>query len=222
MAVTRRFDKAALAQGRAVPAAEDARSLVSCGAPQAGHRLRIVDPESRRPLPDGQVGEIWFSGPRVAAGCWEQAEQPEFHFNARLEGDEYAPWLRTGDLGMLDDAALFITGRLKDLLIFNGLNHYPQDIEQAVAASHPALSPDAGAAFAVEGPDGDLLVVVNEVARTALRDLDGAAVSQAVRNALSDAGGIVLVVDGQPLPPLGPVGAVRRNIALDPDLLGPQ
>ncbi|HEY0511015.1 MAG TPA: amino acid adenylation domain-containing protein [Thermoanaerobaculia bacterium] len=151
----------------AVVAAEGARGLVGCGRPWMDQRLVVVDPESGRPVGDGQEGEIWISGPSVAQGYWRQPEATERDFRARLAG---APadrgescFLRTGDLGFLRGGELFVTGRLKDLLIVRGRNLYPQDIERTVEESHAALRPGCGAAFAVEGDGEERLVIVQEL-----------------------------------------------------------
>ncbi|HEV7786800.1 MAG TPA: fatty acyl-AMP ligase, partial [Thermoanaerobaculia bacterium] len=110
--------------------AAGARGLVGCGRPWMDQRLAVVDPESGRPVSDGQEGEIWISGPSVAQGYWGQPEATERDFRARLAGDPAdageGPFLRTGDLGFLRGGELFVTGRLKDLIIVRGRNHYPQ------------------------------------------------------------------------------------------------
>jgi acyl-CoA synthetase (AMP-forming)/AMP-acid ligase II len=104
-----------------------------------------VDPESWKPLPEGHIGETWISGPSIAAGYWNQAGPSQGTFEGYLDGSQPdlhpGPYLRTGDLGFLQDGELYITGRIKDLIIVQGLNHYPQDIEITVEKSHPALLP---------------------------------------------------------------------------------
>ncbi len=144
-----------------------ARGLVGCGRPWMEQRIAVVDPESGHPAGEGQVGEIWISGPSVAQGYWGLPEATERDFRARLagppEGPGEGPFLRTGDLGFLRGGELFVTGRLKDLLIVRGRNLYPQDIERTAEESHPALRPGCGAAFAVEGDGEEWLVVVQEL-----------------------------------------------------------
>ncbi len=131
-------------------AAGEARALVGCGVAPEGARLQVVDPERSVPCAAGEVGEIWIAGPAVAAGYWGLPEATAASFGART-ADGGGPWLRTGDLGFLDGHGdLFVTGRIKDLIILRGRNHYPQDVELTVERAHPALRPGCGAAFAVE------------------------------------------------------------------------
>ncbi|HYX26461.1 MAG TPA: amino acid adenylation domain-containing protein [Thermoanaerobaculia bacterium] len=150
-----------------VVAAAGARGLVGCGHPWMDQRLAVVDPQSGRPAGAGQEGEIWISGPSVAQGYWGQPEATERDFRARLAGTledpGEGPFLRTGDLGFLSGGELFVTGRIKDLLIIRGRNLYPQDVERTVEESHPALRAGCGAAFAVEGDGEERLVVVQEL-----------------------------------------------------------
>ena len=122
-----------------------ARTLVSSGRGVPRQRIAIVDPQTRRELPAGRVGEIWVAGRNVAAGYWNRPEESVATFDAHLApsddglGDAIAgegPFLRTGDLGFFHDGNLFISGRLKDVIIVHGRNHYPQDIEQTVEACH--------------------------------------------------------------------------------------
>lgn len=157
-------DVAALEQHRIVLAeagAPDSQTLVGCGRAALGTEFAIVDHESLTVREPDEVGEVWVSGPGVAAGYWNRPEETEATFNARLS--KRSRFLRTGDLGFVRDGELFITGRLKDLIIIRGRNHYPQDIERAVQQSHAALKPDAGAAFSVELESEERLVVVQEI-----------------------------------------------------------
>jgi amino acid adenylation domain-containing protein len=141
---------------------DDAQTLVSCGRTFLGQSIAIVDPDSLTRRPPGQVGEIWISGESVAQGYWNRPEETETVFRARLVDTGEGPFLRTGDLGFLNDDDLFITGRLKDLIIIRGRNHYPQDIEWTVEKSHPEARPGCGAAFAVEACGEEQLVIVQE------------------------------------------------------------
>ncbi|MFF3336674.1 fatty acyl-AMP ligase [Streptomyces sp. NPDC002888] len=153
------------ARGEARPAdpGTDARTLVSCGPPGPDTRLLIVDPVSREPRAEGTTGEIWVAGPGVADGYWRRPEESAETFGATTAGGE-GPYLRTGDLGFLLDGELFVTGRLKDLIVVNGRNHHPVDIERACEAAVPGIRRNCGAAFAVEGAAGEpeRLVVVYE------------------------------------------------------------
>jgi acyl transferase domain-containing protein/acyl-CoA synthetase (AMP-forming)/AMP-acid ligase II/acyl carrier protein len=172
-----RVSAAALKEDRAETAApgEDATVFVGCGGPWLGQRLAIVDAGSLAECPPGRVGEIWVSGGSVAQGYWNRPEESEATFRARIAasggGEGY---LRTGDLGFLADGDLCVTGRLKDLIVIRGQNHYPQDVEWTVHASHPAFAPGAAAAFSVEAEGAERLVVVQELKRGAACDLDEA------------------------------------------------
>jgi acyl-CoA synthetase (AMP-forming)/AMP-acid ligase II len=168
--VTRGIDRDALQRNTIVaPAQErDAQILVGCGRQLAGERLAIVDPETRMPLGPGLVGEVWVAGPHVAQGYWRNPEATASVFRARTASGGAQYWLRTGDLGFLDeDGELYITGRIKDLIIIRGINHYPQDIEQTVQDCHAALRRNCGAAFSVPDHNNEeQLVLVQEVERT--------------------------------------------------------
>jgi acyl-CoA synthetase (AMP-forming)/AMP-acid ligase II len=140
--------------------------LVGCGSSWE-QVVRVVDPETLQVLPDGRIGELWVSGPSVAAGYWQQPELTAATFQARTAGGE-GPFLRTGDLGFWHQGELFITGRLKDLIIIRGANHYPDDIESTICGSHPALRPTGAAVFTVDGEEEARLVAVAEVQRTSV------------------------------------------------------
>jgi amino acid adenylation domain-containing protein len=184
------FDAAALESHRAVPAESDTpdgRSLVACGEAWEGQRIAIADPETGFELPAGRVGEIWLAGPSIAAGYWGQDEETARTFGAHLiaaDGSTAGPFLRTGDLGFVAAGELFVTGRLKDLIILRGRNHYPQDLELTAERSHPELRPGGVAAFSIDGGDGELLVVVGEVERRFNAGVE--AVAAAVRQALAE------------------------------------
>ncbi len=188
--VTGSFVAAELERHRVVAAADDrgARALVASGRPVAGDvglEVAIVDAESLARLGEDAVGEIWLQGASVTGGYWSRLELTEGSFHAvTAEGD--GPYLRTGDLGFLHGGDLYVAGRLKDLIIIRGRNHYPQDIELTVEKSHPALRPGCCAAFPVEGEGGEeRLVVVQEVRRDA-RDADLASVLDAIRRAVAE------------------------------------
>jgi fatty acid CoA ligase FadD32 len=177
------FDREQLAAGHAV-VAEGGREVVSVGRP-FGQLVRIVDRTSRTELPDGEVGEIWVHGPHIAAGYWRQPERTAETFDAQLaEGTPAGGWLRTGDLGVRHDGLLYLTGRIKDLIIIDGKNHYPQDIEATVADAHPAIRRGRVAAFEVDGETGAVGVVVAERTREA-DTLDVDAVTRSVRRAVA-------------------------------------
>ncbi|CAL9632487.1 4-hydroxyphenylalkanoate adenylyltransferase [Streptomyces sp. enrichment culture] len=138
------------------------RQLIGVGRPDA-FDVRIVDPRTREPLPEGGVGEIWLRGESIGRGYWNKPELSARVFDARLLGADDGPgWLRTGDLGALVDGELFVTGRLKELLIVHGRNLFPQDVEQEARAAHQALGGQIGAAFGIGAPD-ERVVLVHEV-----------------------------------------------------------
>ncbi len=180
------LDRRALEQGQAAPGeGEQARLLVGCGQGLDGQFLLIVDPATGAPRPDGAVGEVWLSGPSVGQGYWNRPEETERTFRARPVGGDGHAFLRTGDMGFLHDGELVLTGRLKDLIIIRGVNHYPEDIEQTVERCHPALRPGCGAAFAVEIGGEERLVVVQEATLAAPADAEAAFAE--IRYALADA-----------------------------------
>src|SRR5215203_472431 len=167
----------------AVDTFEDGRRLVGCGTAWMEQEIAIVDPETLRRCPPGATGEIWVSGPSVAGGYWQRPEATARDFGARLEGEE-ASFLRTGDLGFVSAGALFVNGRLKDLIILRGRNHYPQDIEVTAEESHPALRPGCGAAFAVDIEGEERLIVIQEVDRR--REAEAEAAAEAIRRAVAE------------------------------------
>ena len=162
-----RLDRDQLANGRVVRAAPDSpaervRLVVGCGTWQDEQDVRVVDPETRELRADGALGEIWVRGPSVAEGYWGRAEESATVFGARLANGAEGTYLRTGDLGFVLDGELHVAGRIKDLLIVRGRNHYPQDIEETVQAVHPAFRPGGGAAFSIDGDGEERLVIVQE------------------------------------------------------------
>ena len=180
------------------------RSVVGCGRTGADHEILIVDPESRTPLPEGEVGEIWFAGPSVGTGYWNRPAETAASFGASPAGRDDPRWLRTGDLGFLAEDALFVTGRIKDVMIVKGRNHYPQDIEGTCYACHADLRRDGSAAFLIEhspgegdpagGRDRQAVVVVAEVAPRIMRDPPMAEIAGAIRSAVSRDHGLHVAV----------------------------
>ena len=163
----------------------ESATLVGCGQTDPSQTIVIADPETCCRCEQNQVGEIWVSGPSIAQGYWNQPEKTQESFHASLTDTQSGPFLRTGDLGFLQNGELFVTGRLKDLIIIRGRNHYPQDIELTVERSHPSLRSGCGAAFAVDAGAEERLVIVQEVERRHLRTLDVEAVAQAIRRAIA-------------------------------------
>jgi acyl-CoA synthetase (AMP-forming)/AMP-acid ligase II len=142
---------------------EGTYTLVGCGQALLSQTIAIVDPLSLIRCPPDQIGEIWVSGPSVAEGYWDRAEETKSTFQVYLADTGEGPFLRTGDLGYLSNGELFITGRLKDLIIVRGSNYYPQDIERTVEESHRAVRPGSVAALSADIEGEERLVVVQEV-----------------------------------------------------------
>jgi len=161
------FDKAGLEEHRAATPdrLRDGVTLVSSGKPCLEERIITVDPQTLLRCDEGRVGEIWVSSAAVAQGYWGRPELTDETFRARLSDTKEGPYLRTGDLGVIFQGQLFVTGRIKDLVIIRGRNHYPQDIELTAESSHPALRPGCSAAFAVVGEDAERLILVAEINR---------------------------------------------------------
>ena len=184
--MTLRLEPHALAQGKAMSVSQDNSSpaatspdvtakpidLVSCGIPAPSVDVRIVDPETGTECLPAHVGEIWVAGETVTQGYWGKDELTRESFQAELahENRFETPrrYLRTGDLGFLEQGHLYITGRVKDLIIVRGGNHYPSDIEQTAGASHPGLLRGSCAAFAVDVDGDEKVVIVQELLRSAL------------------------------------------------------
>jgi len=194
------------------------RTLVKCG-PQSSNRVTIVDPLNLRPCPDGAVGEIWIQGGSVAAGYWRNPEATRETFGGRLEGSE-GDFLRTGDLGFVQDGEVVVSGRLKDLIILRGEHYHPQDIEAVAAKIHPDL--EGGAAFAVEGPEGvESTVLVQEIqrrSRAAWPEI-AAAIAEAVSREMSVNLDEIVLVPGPSVPRTGS-GKVQRRACRDAYLSG--
>lgn len=188
------------------------KNLVGCGRPLAGTEIAIVDAATSQRAEADAVGEIWVRSASVGDGYWRQPNGSREVFEARL-ADGSGPFLRTGDLGFLHDGELFVTGRSKDLVIVHGGNHYPQDLEWTAEHAHTALRPGYGAAFSVDGPDGEALVLALETERRVV-ELDAGAIAAAVRRAVGEIHGlpveqIVLVRSGSL--PRSSSGKIQRN-----------
>jgi acyl-CoA synthetase (AMP-forming)/AMP-acid ligase II len=181
--LVRSLNAAALEQNQ-VTLEPGQRSFVSCGPALPGQTVVIVDPQTLQPCASDQVGEIWVASPSVAQGYWNRREETEQAFHAQLEGSNES-FFRTGDLGFFLGSELFVTGRLKDIIIVRGQNHYPQDIELTVERSHSVLRSGCGAAFTHEVNAQDQLVIVQEVERTALKQLDIAEVAGTISQAIT-------------------------------------
>ncbi|MGH3225284.1 MAG: fatty acyl-AMP ligase, partial [Streptosporangiaceae bacterium] len=181
-----RVDRSALERQVAVPGADGACvDLTSCGPGAADQRIMIADPATSIACAAGQVGEVLVSGPSVAMGYWGRPQETERVFGARVADHDEGPFLRTGDLGFWHEGQLVVTGRLKDLIIVRGQNHYPQDIELTAQRADPVLRPGGAAAFLVAADeDEDRLILVHEVRRQP-GELDVHRVSAAIREAVA-------------------------------------
>jgi acyl-CoA synthetase (AMP-forming)/AMP-acid ligase II len=177
-------------EGQAVEPAEgkSVRKLVGCGFPRLGATVKIVNPETHKECVSGGVGEIWVSGPSVAEGYWQSPDSETF--GAIVADDPSVPYLRTGDLGFVRDGELFVTGRLRDMVIVRGRNHYAEDIEATVEGAHAFLAGHKGAAFAVATPESEALVVVQEVSRQHLHEPNWLSVREAVVDVLAQRHGL--------------------------------
>ena len=189
--------------------------LVSSGRALADHRLEIVDPDTREILGAGRVGEIWVQGSGVTRGYFRRPDATRATFEARTATGE-GPFLRTGDLGFLLDGELFVTSRLKDLIIVAGRNHHPPDIEASAEAAHPLLEPSGCAAFSIDGEHGtEEVVLVAELRRRVRLVAPGAGEdtgSDAPSAAVKRGGGWRRVAAAEI------VAAVRRAVAAGHDL----
>ncbi|ALK32389.1 non-ribosomal peptide synthetase [Burkholderia plantarii] len=193
-ALTRRVDALALQAGRCADAVDGqpAVELVSSGRVGGDQQVRIVDPHSLHASGPGEIGEIWVRGGSVADGYWNREDDTRAQFDARIAGEDSPPFLRTGDLGLLDGGELYVTGRLKELIIIRGRNHYPTDIEQTVEQSSADFRAGCGAAFAIDGEGGERLVVVQEIQRAVRKSLDAEEAGRRAAAAVAAAHGIPL------------------------------
>ncbi len=163
---------------------EGVRNLAGSGRTFFDTRVLIVDPESRLQCSPDAVGEIWVSGTTVAQGYWNRPEETQETFQARLADTGEGPFLRTGDLGFVRNGITYVTGRIKDMIIIDGLNHYPQDIERTVELSHKTVRPGCVAAFSVDADGEERLVVVVEAVMDA--DHNSKSVIAAIRKAIAE------------------------------------
>ncbi|BBD63728.1 amino acid adenylation [Nostoc commune NIES-4072] len=214
--VVSQVEAIALEQNLVVNYEEDnSKKIVGCGHAWLDGKIVIANPKSLRECSSDEVGEIWVSGANIAQGYWNRPTETEKVFNAFLTDSGQGPFLRTGDLGFIRDGELFVTGRLKDVIIIRGRNYYPQDIELTVEQSHPGLNPGCGAAFTVEINGEERLIVVQEVERSYLRKFDMNQVSADIRRAVSQQHelqvyGVVLLKTGN-LPKTSS-GKIQRHV----------
>ena len=166
---------------------EHTRELVGCGTVGIGHQIRIVDPETQIICDNGHIGEIQMSGSSIAQGYWQNSEETAHTFVPDLDN---RVWLRTGDLGFIDNSELFVSGRLKDLIIIRGRNYYPHDIETAANEVVDCVTPGGLAAFSMTVDDNEILVLLAELKRSYLRQADFTTEFAEIRKRLVDDCGI--------------------------------
>lgn len=220
---TLHVSRAALATNVAEPVDDDVAAIELAGSGRVdNHAIRIVDPLSSRLREAGAIGEICIRGPSVTRGYWRREAINADRFQARIDGSDDT-WLRTGDLGFVHDGELYITGRHKDLIIVRGRNYYPQDIETSVQQAFPELREGCGAAFAIVGDNGEALVLVQELERTAVRRNSHEALFQAIAAHVADTFGIrlqALVLSKPATVPKTSSGKLRRSACRDALLAG--
>lgn len=188
---------------------------VNCGVPW--QPVRIVDPKTGTPVAPGEVGEVWVSGPGIGLGYWTGDAVDEARFQAVINAEDGTPYLRTGDLGYLDDGCLHITGRLDDLIIIHGRNHYPQDLELTAEQAHEGIRQGAAAAFSVADGEGQRLVLCCEL-QAAVGGAEADALCERVRQAVYAAHGVrvddVVLTEARSIPKTTS-GKIRRRATRD-------
>lgn len=212
--VVHAVSRAALEVNQVVPShrgQESTTCLVGCGRTVQGQKLAILQPDSFQKCAPDEIGEIWVMGPSIAKGYWGRQEETRQTFHAYVPESGEGPFLRTGDLGCVRDGELFVTGRIKDLLIIRGRNYYPQDLEWMTAQAHETLPLGGGAAFTIEIGHQERPVIVHEVTRRGDRHWPD--VIEAVRRAVAEEdlelAAVVLVRPGSLLRTTS--GKVRRR-----------
>ena len=201
---------------------EGIRIMAGCGKKVCDTIIAIADPQSMTAKADNEVGEVWIKDPSVAQGYWKRPDVTKATFDAYLQDTREGPFLRTGDLGFLHEGELYITGRIKDLIIIRGTNHYPQDIEWSVQELHTALRPDYGAAFSIQDRGEERLIVVQEVERRS-GDLDTETIIADIKQEIAEQHeiqvyGVVLAKSGNILKTAS--GKIQRRACQDRFLTG--
>jgi acyl-CoA synthetase (AMP-forming)/AMP-acid ligase II len=228
------LDREALKEGRVVES-QSGRAVSACGGPTPDHDVAVVNPDTKQRCSETEVGEVWVSGPSVCRGYWGRDEDTLAAFSAELEGDRDKKFLRTGDLGLFRGGQLYITGRLKNIVIIRGLNYSCEDIEDLAQSSHRAVATATGAAFGMEGPNGEQLIVAQEINRGYVDTLDRDEVVAAIQESIVlhygvRASDVVLVQPGRlPRTTSGKIqrqktrdlyGAGKLSVVVEPDSSG--
>ncbi len=182
-----RVNQEALSKNRVVFVTPDEKGidLVSNGHVWMETEIVIVNPDTFSEADENSIGEVWIKGPTVAKGYWNKPEETKRTFSAYTKSGS-GPWLRSGDLGFIFEGNLYITGRLKDMIIIRGVNYYPNDIEYSVQQSHEAFKDNAGAAFSIQVDGVERLVLVQELERNYLRNADHDALMAHIRKVIAD------------------------------------
>lgn len=190
--IVNHFDSNALTQGKVKIShnKKTARELVACGQVIPRHRILIVNPDTKLPCEENEIGEIWFVGESVARGYWNNAEETKDTFLATIAKTDSPHYLRTGDLGFLYNDNLYFAGRIKNLIIIRGRNFYANDLEYIAANCHPALMQGRSAVFPVEIGDEENFVVVSEVRRSEIRQYTGEEVINTIKKSIAEVYGI--------------------------------
>jgi acyl-CoA synthetase (AMP-forming)/AMP-acid ligase II len=180
------FDIEQLKSNKAVENSDTGNSITipSCGNITEGQKVIIVNPDNILQCKDGNIGEIWIKGESVALGYWNNEPETTRTFRAYLSDTGEGPFLRTGDLGFLYLDNLYITGRLKDMIIIAGHNHYPQDIEITVEEAHDAIRQGCGAAFSIDHKNVEKLVIVYEMKRKYYKAINQDEIKNVIRDAV--------------------------------------
>jgi acyl-CoA synthetase (AMP-forming)/AMP-acid ligase II len=152
---------------------DNAGGHVGCGRAFGDTKIAIVDPQTAHPVDPGAIGEIWVGGDSIASGYWNNPDATNATFNATLATDQNSKWLRTGDLGFIGDGELFITGRLRELIIIAGRNHFPVDLERTTETADAAIATGGAAAFSVDINGVERLIILAEVRREFVRSARG-------------------------------------------------
>jgi len=213
-----KIDATALQENKVLPANTNSAKtveLVGCGHSWMETKIEIVDPATFERRAENEVGEIWVSGPTVAKGYWNKKEENQRTFRAKIKGSGEGHFLRTGDLGFLHENELYITGRLKDLIIIRGVNFYPNDIELTVQSANDSLKQNSGAAIPITINGEEKLVVIQELERAAMRNVDHNKIINSIRTAISeehelDVYGIALIRTGSI--PMTSSGKIQRRL----------
>ncbi|MCH4092494.1 non-ribosomal peptide synthetase [Acetobacter sp.] len=186
-------NRQALAAGNAVTSSGSGETiqLVGCGGVYGDTDLRIVNPDTLKECPPARIGEIWYSGQNVAQGYWKNSKATEEKFDFFLDGMKEKKYLRTGDMGFISNGQVYITGRLKDIIIINGKNYYPDDIENIVMESHPVMKGAACVAFSVDDEHGgERLAIIVEPHNWHLGKPEQEAATIALRSRISCEAGL--------------------------------